>query len=94
MQGLIVEGWRRSEMIHDFLTNNPVGPFTEWPTRLMFLGMLTYATSLARLVDMNRTDFMALCAGLFDSVEVTIAHAADRETANEAAMNAMKKAKP
>lgn len=72
LEGLIIEGWRRSEMIYEFIKNNPVSPFINWPNRLIMLGFLTFATSMAKTVDMDRTDFMALCAGLFDNIKVTI----------------------
>jgi hypothetical protein len=69
---LIYEAWRRSEELHKFIVTNPVSPMSKWPNKFMFLATLCYASSLAKLVDMERDSFIKLATTFFDNVHVVV----------------------
>lgn len=68
---VISEGWRLSQTLHKFIQDNPVNPMAQWPAKFYFLGFLTYATSMAKAVDMDRDDFLHLCEALYDNILAT-----------------------
>lgn len=67
---LVEEGWRRSRDLHRFIGDNPVSPAATWPPKILFLALLCYCTQMAKFTDIDRQDFLDLCGGFFDNVQV------------------------
>lgn len=67
---LVMEGFRKQEVFHKWLKDNPVNPAALWTPRTIFLAFLCYATGMAKVSDLDRDGFMKLCGGFYDFIEV------------------------
>lgn len=68
-QLLLQKGVELSNELHQFLCDTP-NPTKNWNNKLLFLALLSYAVSLGKFSDLDRDDFMQLCEGFYDNLQV------------------------
>lgn len=69
---LVEEGWRRSRDLHRFVTDNPASPAMNWSPKILFLAFLSASAQTAKFTGMDRKDFLDLCSGFFDNIQVGV----------------------
>jgi len=81
-QLLVAKGVELSNELHRFVTDGgcsacTTNPVKGWNNKLFVLALLAYAVSMGKFSDLDRDDFIKLCEGFYDNIEVNLHESQD-----------------